>query len=151
MVCYNRLSIIELNAQTTTESHQITNFPSYFFAMRLLFLRARVTNKRRSCELLLSTETEICFCSLLITFLISDDAKIPHSKWSWWQKLMLAINVNLNFCRILLFLPMQRRRRQLRKRLLKSEFALPQTLSRFRLIQSRLIRQMLANFFGVEF
>ena len=55
------------------------------------------------------------------------------------------------FCRILLFLPMQRRRRQLRKRLLKSEFALPQTLSRFRLIQSRLIRQMLANFFGVEF
>ena len=48
-----------------------------------------------------------------------------------------------------LFLPMRRRR--LRKRLLKSEFALPQTLSRFRLIQFRLIRQILANFFGVEF
>ena len=56
-----------------------------------------------------------------------------------------------NFCRMLLFLPMQRRRRRLRKRLLKSEFALPQTLSRFRLIQFRLIRQILANFFGVEF
>ena len=41
------------------------------------------------------------------------------------------------------------RRRQLRKRHLKSEFALPQTLPP--LISSRLIRQVLANFFVVEF
>ena len=36
----------------------------------------------------------------------------------------------------------QKRRRRLRERHLKSEFALPRTLS-------RLIRQMLANFFGI--
>ena len=68
--------------------------------------------------------------SLLITFLISDDAKFPVSNDHDDKLLTLAINVNLNFCRILLFLPMQRRRRRLRKRLLKSELALPQTLSR---------------------
>ena len=45
---------------------------------------------------------------------------------------------------------MQRQRRRLRKRHLKSaEFALPQTLSRS--TPSRLIRQMLANFFEVVF
>ena len=45
---------------------------------------------------------------------------------------------------------MQRQRRLLRRRHFKSaEFALPQTLSRF--TPSRLIRQMLANFFGVVF
>ena len=44
----------------------------------------------------------------------------------------------------------QQRRRRLRKRHLKSEFALPQTLSR--LFQaSRLILQKLAKCFGVEF
>ena len=42
----------------------------------------------------------------------------------------------------------QRRRRRLGKRHLKIEFALSQTLSRF--TPSRLIRQMLANFFGVD-
>ena len=41
------------------------------------------------------------------------------------------------------------RRRRLRKRHLKSEFPLPQTLSR--LTPSRLIRQMFATSFGVEF
>ena len=45
---------------------------------------------------------------------------------------------------------MQRQRRRLRRRHLKSaEFALPQTLSRS--TPSRLIRQMLANFFGAVF
>ena len=45
---------------------------------------------------------------------------------------------------------MQRRRGRLRKRHLKSaEFALPQTLSRS--TPSRLIRQILTNFFGVVF
>ena len=44
----------------------------------------------------------------------------------------------------------RRRRRRQRKRHLKSaEFTLPQTLSRS--TPSRLIRQMLANFFGVVF
>ena len=43
----------------------------------------------------------------------------------------------------------QQRRRQVRKRHLKNEIALPQTLSRlFYLVQ---IRQMLANLFGIEF
>ena len=45
---------------------------------------------------------------------------------------------------------MQRRRGRLQKRHLKSaEFALTQTLSRS--TPSRLIREMLANFFGVVF
>ena len=56
---------------------------------------------------------------------------------------------NRNFPSIIIRELKQERRRRLRKRHFKSEFALPQTF--FALIPSRLIRQMLANFLGVEF
>ena len=149
--CYGK---VDFSINSTKEIKKWVNQNSTFCNLQLTLIDVRIGIPVLFHDLVMSQKAWEYWMHCMLSY----ECFLYHQpviQWvrTWKMQLMYDNLIDISFwtallkaCKLLYFT--QRRWRRLRRRHLKSEFALPQTLSRlFHLVDSSNV----ANFFGVEF